>query len=95
MVEQAWKNHKVVGWSGFILKEKLKAVKDRIKGWHKEQNGNLNSRIERKTGMVNEFDKKQEGVGLNEQEVVDRQEAWKELNRMVELRDQIRVQQAT
>lgn len=46
MVENAWKSHNAEGWSGFILKEKLKAVKVKIKEWHKEQFGNIEKKIE-------------------------------------------------
>ncbi|KAL8507119.1 hypothetical protein ACS0TY_017855 [Phlomoides rotata] len=36
LVDNSWKNSKLVGWGGFVLKEKLKTVKSTIKSWRKQ-----------------------------------------------------------
>lgn len=76
MVEEEWKNYKVEGWSGFIIKEKLKHVKEKkIKIWHKEHFGNLDNRVENAAALVQELDKKLEEVRLEETDVVERKKA--------------------
>lgn len=49
LVEEEWKTSKVEGWSGYVLKEKLKSLKERIRAWHGSNFGNLDNRIEQKT----------------------------------------------
>lgn len=39
LVEETWRNHNLGGWMGFILKEKLKNLKLRLKEWNKEEYG--------------------------------------------------------
>ncbi|KAL5161297.1 hypothetical protein HKD37_07G018608 [Glycine soja] len=41
VVKDSWTQTQQTGWSGYVLKEKIKCLKERIKLWNKEQNGDL------------------------------------------------------
>lgn len=94
LVEEEWRKHKVEGWSGFVLKEKLKHIKEIIKRWYKEKFGNLDRRIDEKTDQVNDLDSKLEEGELDDLAAVERKKAWEDLNKMIELKDHLRCQQA-
>lgn len=55
MVENEWKNCRVEGWSGFVIKEKLKILKDKIRSWHENNLGQLDKWIQSKTNEVSFF----------------------------------------
>lgn len=39
MVKESWTNSQQRGWGGYVLKEKIKRLKERMKLWNKEQFG--------------------------------------------------------
>ncbi|KAI8535207.1 hypothetical protein RHMOL_Rhmol10G0155700 [Rhododendron molle] len=41
VAEETWNNVQVTGWAGFIL-QKMRAIKDRLKVWNKEEFGDIN-----------------------------------------------------
>jgi hypothetical protein len=45
VVEEFWRSYHCEGWMGFILKEKLKGLKEFLKGWNKEVYGELDTKI--------------------------------------------------
>jgi hypothetical protein len=45
-VEVAWGNLIVEGWMGYLLKEKVKGLKNSFKVWHKEEYGGMESHTE-------------------------------------------------
>lgn len=47
-VEAKWKSFGVQGWGGYIVKEKLKLLKNELKAWREDVFGNLDSSIEKK-----------------------------------------------
>lgn len=94
VVTEAWANGEQVGWKGYIIKEKFKSVKEKIKEWQKENVESLVWRIERKEDELNAFDVKMEKSELDESDLLDRKKTWDELNRLRELQDNLRVQQA-
>lgn len=46
MAEEEWRSYKMDGWSGFVLKEKLKCIKEKIRLWHKEKFASLERKID-------------------------------------------------
>lgn len=57
------------GWGAYVLKEKLKRVKEKMREW----NLNVFSNVEEKKEVIrkmNDLDSKEEGEGLNEDEVL-------------------------
>jgi len=45
VVEGAWRGNNVDGWMGFVLKEKLKRVKEVIREWNKKEYGEVDNRV--------------------------------------------------
>jgi hypothetical protein len=70
-VRDKWKSLQVVGWGGFVLKEKLKLVKAALKDWHKTHVQNLPSRIESKKFRLAALDQKGEEEVLSDSELVE------------------------
>ncbi|MCH98366.1 transposon TX1 putative protein, partial [Trifolium medium] len=66
----------VEGWMGFVLKEKLKALKTLIRDWHKQEYGGMEARIEELVVEIKDLDTKGELVGLSIQEVESRKEKF-------------------
>lgn len=69
-VEKAWEELQVMGWSAYVLKEKLKGVKLKLKIWNNEVFGDLRSKQNDLVQKINDLDKKDEELGLVEEEVV-------------------------
>lgn len=69
-VKNEWKELQVSGWKGYVLKEKLKSVKNKLKLWNKEHCGNLDSKILESKVELLRLDLKGEGDGLTEEKVV-------------------------
>jgi hypothetical protein len=45
VVEESWRCFAGKGWMGFLLKEKLKYLKGRLKDWNKEEYGCVEERM--------------------------------------------------
>ncbi|MCI33228.1 transposon TX1 putative protein [Trifolium medium] len=83
MVEEVWRGQNVVGWMGFILKEKLKGLKAHLKAWHKTEFGGGDERIAVLMEEIKELDIRGELVVLSDEEVSLRKvlfhDLWKRL----------------
>jgi len=60
MVEDAWKGFQVNGRGTYVLKEKLKLLKEVIKKWNTENFGHIDNKISGAIKEINELDKKDE-----------------------------------
>ncbi|PNX78659.1 cysteine-rich receptor-like protein kinase, partial [Trifolium pratense] len=58
------------GWGGYVLKEKLKMIKEGLKEWHKAHTQNLLGRIETLKGRLSTLDEKGEEDDLSEEELM-------------------------
>ncbi|MCH98102.1 transposon TX1 putative protein, partial [Trifolium medium] len=79
VVEEAWRENGVRGWMGFILKEKLKGLKVRLKEWNKVEFGNMDLRSKNLIEDIQDLDIRGELTGLDSQEVTLRKELFVEL----------------
>lgn len=79
MVEEAWRTSPSVGWMSFVLKEKLKGLKLRIKDWHKGVYGDMEVKIEKMVVDIHELDVRGEEVGLSEEDVQRRKGLFRDL----------------
>jgi hypothetical protein len=52
------------GWSGHVLKSKLKLLKAELRAWHQTHVANLDGKIQRATSRLEELDTVRKGVGL-------------------------------
>jgi len=67
-VREQWASFNDTGWGGFVLREKLKMMKFRLKEWHYQHSQNLNGKmVEIKNRMV-VLDEKGETESLLEEE---------------------------
>jgi hypothetical protein len=79
IVTQAWGSQAFEGWMGFILKERLKFLKGVIKGWSATAFGMVDEQKRHLIKRVADLDTKSEGVGLDDDEVVERKLKFEEL----------------
>ncbi|XP_057419451.1 uncharacterized protein LOC130713677 [Lotus japonicus] len=69
LVEKTLAENQVVGWGAFVLKEKLKRLKLKLKDWNKEVFGDLRTRRNGVVQKINELDQKEEVMGLSIEEI--------------------------
>jgi hypothetical protein len=69
IVEETWRNQDVNGWMDFILKEKPKSLKFRLKEWSKEEFGGLEARIICLIDDIHDLDTRCDLVGLSDSKV--------------------------
>jgi hypothetical protein len=69
-VENFWRNCEITGWMAFILKEKLKGLKVRLRSWNKETYGSVEVKINKLVGDIRDLDVRSEVSGLSDEEVL-------------------------
>ena len=94
VVEEAWRNQNVSGWMGFVLKEKLKALKFIVKGWSKEEYGGMEERVERLVEEIKDIDEKREVGVLSDWEVDLRKAKFEDLWRILKAKDALIAQRS-
>lgn len=67
------------GWMGYVLKEKLKGFKSRLKVWNKDEYGRLENRALEIVDEIKEIDVKGEVRNLSSMEVEARSDLIKNL----------------
>ncbi|KAL8534970.1 hypothetical protein ACS0TY_010843 [Phlomoides rotata] len=87
-------DHKVLRWAGFRLKEKLKLLKMDLKAWNKTEFGNIDNQIEEKKREIEILDQIDEALGLDEDEIIRRNQLIAELTRDLIWRDGLMSQKA-
>jgi hypothetical protein len=76
VVEEWWRSQEVNGWMTFVLKEKLRGLKARLKEWHIGEYGSMEDRINKVVKEIIEVDIRGENVGLSNLEVSRRKELF-------------------
>lgn len=71
-VNEKWNNYDVHGWGGFVLKEKLKRLKEDVKDWNRRVFDKVKKRIEGMRDSIFELDLNDDIFGLDEDEVIKR-----------------------
>jgi len=79
---------------GFILKEKLKILKLRLKDWNREEYGGMEDRIVKLVEEIAELDVRGEEVLLTDVEVILRKEKFGSLWRLLRAKDSMLVQRS-
>ncbi|KAL8552344.1 hypothetical protein ACS0TY_001153 [Phlomoides rotata] len=72
LVESKWNAYDFQGWTGFRLKEKLKALKLDTKNWSKNQKGDKDLAITQYTEEIQKIDAIDDTLGLDEAEASNR-----------------------
>jgi hypothetical protein len=94
VVEEVWRNLSVEGWMSFVLKEKLKVLKSKIKLWNKVEYGGMEDRIEKLVEDIKRLDEKGEEEGLCDVEVNARKNKFEEVLRLLKAKDSSLVQRS-
>lgn len=71
-VKQEWNGLRVDGWTGYVLKEKLKGIKAKLKEWNKEHCGNLEEKVNHAKEVLARLDLKCEVDELSLEKVEER-----------------------
>jgi hypothetical protein len=69
LVEGFWRNSNFTGWMAYVLKEKLKGLKNHIKECSREQYGQADTKIAKLVLDINVMDVRSEGDGLSDGDV--------------------------
>src|ERR1044072_1661738 len=56
MIKEKWESANVVGWGGYVVKEKLKRIKGDIKEWVKENGDDVRGRLDKIVADMNRID---------------------------------------
>lgn len=56
IAKETWEEVQVHDWAGFVIVQKLRAVKDRLKVWNKEVFGNINCALQDTEAKLHHFD---------------------------------------
>lgn len=56
LVHQCWTSHQQPGWGGYVLKEKFKRLKQRMKSWNKEQYGYTFKKVKKIESELNKLE---------------------------------------
>ncbi|GKV46638.1 hypothetical protein SLEP1_g53612 [Rubroshorea leprosula] len=89
VVEDKWKDLKVEGYAGYRCKQKLKWLKEFLKGWNKEVFGNMESEFQNVAHKVAQIDMKNEMRELADREVIQRKEGFQEIWEILRKREAI------
>ncbi|XP_058778478.1 uncharacterized protein LOC131652588 [Vicia villosa] len=93
-VKEHWQGMNVEGWSMFVLKEKLKMIKGKLKEWHKSHTQNLEGKIKDAKEVINKWELKAESTDLTIEEGNKKREAVAELYRLSNLNCSIQSQKS-
>lgn len=73
-VEEIWTSTEVLGYRGFVVKEKLKTLRKQLQLWNKQAFGDFNCQIHSHLNSINRLDLKGEVETLSEDEIILRKE---------------------
>ena len=76
-VHQCWTSHQQLGWGGYILKEKIKRLKQRLKFWNQEQFGDTLKKVKKVEAELNKL----------EEDTIQRELSSQEVMKMIQLQE--------
>lgn len=63
-MREQWIAKDVLGWGGYVLKEKLKVIKVSLKEWHAKHGRNIKEKVKPTKERLNELEEKGEEATL-------------------------------
>ncbi|XP_058180157.1 uncharacterized protein LOC131298697 [Rhododendron vialii] len=72
IAKETWEEVQINGWAGFIFLQKLKAIKDKLRVWNKEEFGDLNCALQECEAALHQLDVLAEERHLTEEEKTTR-----------------------
>lgn len=94
LVSKTWEDNQIPGWGGFVVKEKLKALKESLKQWNNSVFGSIDKKINDLQGEIHEWDIVDDTFGLEDSEANLRSQAVAELFKGLNLRNSLLAQKA-
>lgn len=88
-VKSKWQSYNILGWGGFVLKEKLKLLKNDLKEWNRVVFGYVDSVIADKKMRIESLDRIDDAIGLDEEEIIERNQVSAELLRTLNWKEAI------
>ncbi|XP_058746287.1 uncharacterized protein LOC131619177 [Vicia villosa] len=85
---------KVDGWGMYVLKEKLKLIKGKLKDWHKQHTQNLEGKIKSAKKELNFLEFKGESTTLSSMEIDRKREVYSYLHKFMNINCSIQCQRA-
>ncbi|GKV35263.1 hypothetical protein SLEP1_g43564 [Rubroshorea leprosula] len=76
VVEDKWNEIVMDGFAGYKCLQKLKLLKQFLKGWNKEVFGDIKAQFQHAVNTVTQLDMKNEKVALEEEELEERQQGF-------------------
>lgn len=94
VVEEAWNSQNVTGWMGYVLKEKLKGVKGRLREWNREEYGFIEDRIASLKEEIEVVDVRGESSFLTDEDIKRRKDNFSALWSLLKAKDSLMVQRS-
>ncbi|XP_057791311.1 uncharacterized protein LOC131008451 [Salvia miltiorrhiza] len=94
VVKNSWQRRGISGWSSFVFKEKIKRLKEDLKGWSRSGFGIVEENVSKLKEVISKWDSIDEVFGLDEEETILRSEAEANLHIQIQHRDSILAQRA-
>lgn len=76
-MEESWNEVGIEGWGCYVVKEKLKRLREKLKIWNRDHFGNLDARVDKLREELLSLDLWDERWGLGEGDVIRRKEVKK------------------
>lgn len=89
MVENELGNFSVNGWMGYVLKEKLKLLKGKLKSWNWKVFGNMDNKLIDIETKISRLDVKAENEGLSEEDMGLRRSNFVELWKVLKAKESL------
>jgi len=75
IIEEWWREARVYGYASYVIANKLKYVKGKLKIWNKEVFGDIRTKKLVSLSIINSLDAKEESNGLSSDELLQRKVA--------------------
>ncbi|GKV48207.1 hypothetical protein SLEP1_g55033 [Rubroshorea leprosula] len=87
IITEVWNTTKVTGWNGYILKEKLKRTKNKLKEWSRNAISEVDRKVKEAEKEIATIDEKGEKGQLSPQDVEQRKNCFLELWKNIKIKE--------
>ncbi|GKV27391.1 hypothetical protein SLEP1_g36564 [Rubroshorea leprosula] len=87
IITEVWNSTKVMGWNGYILKEKLKRTKNKLKQWSRNAISEVDRKVKEAEKEIAAIDEKGEKGQLSPQDVEQRKNYFLELWKNIKIKE--------
>ena len=94
IVQESWSSNQQSGWGGYVLKEKIKSLKQKLKAWNKEQFGNTFKRYKKIEEELNKLETNTGDRHLTPNEMMTRKQLQEDLWRAAQSQESLLRQKA-